>query len=422
MGLEPSDNQCRLNEYQQVVEDKSGWACNVCGFESQRKSVVKACHPKSQLNRERDTAVTDRDDEHVGFVFPPQMNSKTRTVLTSIRQALEQVNESAVLPTAATALDQHLPNAPEETQAFQLFTHLVWLQQYQVLPGYPVGKTEIGESKATIRQFCNSATQFPGPVSESDIQDSELVERSRMYRRKVLSVTPQFFEQSEIAGENLAFYRDWNVSYSDGWAGVKFCSYSVFGESTAHNTVVRKCRDWLATHPRIDWACVPHTIGAPPTMKTESSTQPTQETGSEPTPNSVYMYDFAGFTGTSQSQLAVIGCVIGSESVREMLTKINHVRETEAVALVIVLNRTSIYTFLYEAHNQGLLQTPVVPTNNVSEYYARLPSIQAVNEEIRERIPEFDHVHFVTIKQLIDDVIAPVDVFPAGFSAGVPVK
>jgi len=422
MGIEPTDDQCRLDEYQQVVEDNSRWACNVCGFESQHKSVVEACHPASQLNSERETAVSDRNGEHVGFVLPSQINPKTQKVLSNIRDALEQVSESAVLPTAATVLDQHLSNSSEETPAFQLFTHLVWLQQYQLLPGYPVGKTEIEKVKPTIAEFCNSATHVRGSVTESEIQESELVARSRMYRRKVLCVTPTFFEHSDVVGENLEFYREWDVSYTQGWGGVKFCSHTVFGEPTAHNTVVRKTRDWLATHPRIDWACAPHTTGAPPATEKTSNTQPTRESESEPSPDSVYMYDFAGFTGTSQSNVVVIGCVIGSEPVREAINKLNHVRETEAAALLVVSNRNHIYELLHKAVAEDLLKEPVAPTNNVAEYYTRLPSIQAVNKEIHERVPELEHVRFATAKQLIDDVIAPVDVFSDQFRAGVPEK
>lgn len=108
--------------------------------------------------------------------------------------------------------------------------------------------------------------------------------------------------------------------------------------------------------------------------------------------------------------VTVIGCVIGAEPVEEVFARIKRIRETTATALVVVRNRNSIHRLIDSGDTEGWFETPAAPIDDTVEYYTRRPSIRAVNEELADRVPQLDHVRFVTAKQLIDDIVAPVDV------------
>jgi len=413
MGVESDEDQYKLTDYHHVFRDESEWRCRVCGFTDSNKATVENCHPDARLNRERDTSVTASEAEHTGFVTPPYMDGSARNLLEEIRSAVRGSGETTVLRAAADVLARRLPDPENGTSAFQLFTHLVWLQQYQELPGYPIRTNANSTDTVTIRQFCHSASEFEGNVTDALIRESELVERKRIYRAKVLCVTSRFFETSPIVNVGLGLV--WTISSVTDWDTIEYPASVPFVEQTPHNTVVRDARNWLATHPDIDWVCAPHITGAP--RATQSSA-----TSDDDSPNNpVYMFDFAGFAERQQSSVAVIGCVIGieanegAEGTEEIVTKLKHIGETTAAGLVVLPNRTGIHRLIDALDSGDWFETPAAPIDDTIEYYTRRPSIQAVNEELADRVPELDHVRFVTGKQLIDDIVTPVDVLPELF-------
>jgi len=415
MGLESDNNQYQLNDYQPVSKNENEWTCRVCGFGSPNKSVVENCHPVSQLDRERNTAITNPENGHVGFVFPPQMESSTKDLLEEIRAAIRQTSETTVLSAAADVIVRHLPARSDERQAFDVFTHLIWLQQYQLLPGYPVFRNVTESERVSIQEFCNAEGRFNGSVTEAQISESNLLKTNRIYRAKVLSVTQAFFDQFRHTDNGFNLMSKWDMSNPPRWAEIEFPMSVPFAQRTSHNTIVCEARNWLATHPVIDWACAPHVIGSPQVTEGETKTQSPPNREKEPSADSIYMFDFAGFTGESRSNIAVVGCVVGDEDNKELLTKLKHIRATTAVALVVVPSREDIHKLISQFDADELLATPAAPVEDTIEYYARQPNIQAVNNELTTRIPELDHIKFVTAKQLIDDIVTPVDVFSDQF-------
>jgi len=291
--------------------------------------------------------------------------------------------------------------------AFEAFTHLIWLQQYQVLPGYPIRTDPETTARIPIQQFCNDAAAFDGTVTTAEIRDAAQLSQARIYRAKVRYVTDRFFKTSPVADAGIFIAAD----TGSRWDELRFPSAALYAAKTPHNTVVREARDWLVTHPDIDWAVAPHMMGIP--QQTPGDTPSPSE---DPVTSTVTMFDFAGFTDQPQSEVAVIGCVLGGETYDTLFTKLNQIRTTTATALLVVRSRKEIYQVLDELDASELLDTAVAPIDETSEYYARQPSIQAVNEEFTARVPELDYVRFITGKQLIDDIVTPVDVLPDRFS------
>jgi hypothetical protein len=320
-----------------------------------------------------------------------------------------------VLSAAADVIVRHLPARSDERQAFDVFTHLIWLQQYQVLPGYPIFRNITESERVSIQEFCNAEGRFNGSVTEAQIRESNLLKEGQIYRAKVLSVTQAFFDQFKHTDNGFNLMSKWDMSNPPRWAEIEFPMSVPFAQPTSHNTIVCEARNWLVTHPVIDWACAPHVIGSPQVAEGETKTQSPPNLEKEPSADSIYMFDFAGFTGESCSNIAVVGCVIEDEDNRELLTKLKHIRATTAVALVVVPSRKAIHKLIYQFDADELLATPAAPVEDTKEYYGRQPNIQAVNNELTTRVPELDHIKFVTAKQLIDDIVTPVDVFSDQF-------
>ena len=431
MGIEPTDNQSQIDDYFELTEDKTKpsernvlsepngeWTCRVCGFTANNKSVVENCHPESRLKRERNNVMRGPEGEHEGFVIPQHMDENTRYHLSNIESEIRSTSRENALWVVTDYISQFYPSS-DKPPVTLLFAFLIWLQQYQVLPGYPINNRTNTKDEVTIREFCNHNTHFAGTITETDLQKIDWVRQDRIYRTKVLSMTAKFFEKAGPVDNGFNQVSESDTMSSPCWGDFDDPKGVLFAQGTAHNTIVREARDWLVTHPSIDWARAPHIAGAPRTPEKES--QPTANTQkSSETP--VYMFDFAGFTEHSHSELAVVGIVMNTDTDTRVLTKINHIRKTNAAAVVVFQSRKGIHNWIDCLGSTNQLPAPAAPIDDVAEYYTRLPSIQAVNEEIHERVPKLDHVQFVTAKQLIDDVIAPVDVFPGQFRAGVPEK
>lgn len=401
MNEKPDENQYQLHEYRRVKRTGETFTCGVCGFESPDKASVENCHLDTRLERERAAAITDTQHGHVGFALPPQLAVTARTVIEDIRAATEHVSPDAVLPAATAVLREHFP-APSEPTAFQFLTHLTWLQQYQALPGYPVRTT--ATDRPTIREYCNTTTDINGTVTPEQIRESPHLEWNRIYRAKVLEVTDAFFTASPLADAGVVNATSANAS----WGAFRNPENTLFAAGTAHNTVVRDARNWLATHPAIEWTVAPHTIGIP--RDTTGETQPA-DASAEQTAAETAIYDFAGFT--DDETLAVIGSVV--EDPTTLSTELDHIGNTTAQALIVVRSRKAIHEIITYWDAEGWLDSPAAPIDDTLDYYKRRPNIHAVNEEFTTQVPSLEYVQFVTAKQLVDDVITPVDVFPTEF-------
>jgi len=203
MNREPDEDQYQLNDYHHVEKNDDKSRCRVCGFESRDTASVENCHPDTRLDRERNTAVTDTQNGHTGFVIPPYMDVSARELLEAVRTATDHVRPETVLPAAVDVLVEHFPPSMSNPTAFEAFTHLIWLQQYQVLPGYPIRTDPETTARIPIQQFCNDAAAFDGTVTTAEIRDAAQLSQARIYRAKVRYVTDRFFKTSPVADAGI---------------------------------------------------------------------------------------------------------------------------------------------------------------------------------------------------------------------------
>jgi len=404
----PDDNdQCTFDDYGRAQRRGETWQCRVCGYESATKELVDNCHPEDRLKRERQSSVTGTTDSHAGFVYPPQLYPEVRELLTDVDAAIQTADQSDILATVSDVIADHLSGNPFQSRAFQLFTYLVFLQQCQVLPGYP---SAIPTSEATpteIQEFCRTTGRFQGDVTDERIETSDLIQTERVYRAQVYRTTDEFAQQSKI----LPNWSRWQWTTQRSVAEGDFLSTVIFDEGTAHNTVVAQSRDWLTTHPGIDWVCAPHAMGTSVGEQAESRFS-LRSSDSDPPEGPVLMFDVAGFAEQHHPRLAVVGFVIDDESAIEIQEQISRASHIDAAVMAVFSTREAITEFIAAADSQGWFPGDAAPVDDVAEYYSRQQSIPAINEEFSKHALGKNKLRFVSRKQLIDDVIDPVNVFP----------
>jgi len=408
---EPDDDddedQFTIDDFRRTNKRGRTWQCRTCGYESETKELVDNCHPEERLKRERQAEVTDTTDSHTGFVYPPQLYPTVRELLTDVDAAIQATDQSDVLRTASDVIAEHLSGNPFQSRAFQVFTYLVFLQQCQVLPGYPASVPTRAETSIGIQEFCRMTDQFRGDVTDEMIKTSDLIQTERVYRAKVYSTTEDFAHQSEL----LPNWSRWQWTTQRTVAEKEFLTNVVFDEGTAHNAVVVRTRDWLATHPEIDWACAPHVMGMSGGEQTESRFS-LRSSSSDPPEGPVMMFDFAGFTDQHHLRLAVAGVVIGDEPPLEIQEQLSRASHIDVPVMAVFPTRQAITGYIATADAQDWFPDDAAPIDDVAEYYSRQPSIPAINEEFSKHALGKNTLRFVSRKQLIDDVVDPVSVLP----------
>lgn len=275
-----------------------------------------------------------------------------------------------------------------------------------MLPGYPTAVSTRGESLSEIQEFCRENDRFRGDVTDKMIENSDLITRERVYRAKVFSTTDDFAYQSQI----LPNWSRWQWTTQWGIDTEELLTNVIFDEGAAHNAVVARSRNWLETHPTIDWACAPHVMGAPVGEQAESRFSPLSP-NSDPPEGPVWMFDFAGFEERQYPRLAVVGFVIDDESDTEIMEQIARAAQISIPTVLVFPRRPAIIDFIDTVYSRGWLDSDAVSLDDVTEYYRSHPSIPAINATFSDQLG-IENLRFVSRKQIIDDVIDPGDVFP----------
>lgn len=407
MNDKPADNQFTFDAFGRTQQVEETYQCSVCGYESETREPVENCHPLERVRHEQESSVTDTTSSHTGFVYPPQLNPEVREFFTEVKSAVRTADQSNPLAAARDVIAKKVSENPFQSRAFQLFTHLVFLQQSWVLPGYPCSVRTLDECPTGIHEFCMIDDQFSGKVPTDMIEESDMIRTERVYRAKVYSTTDEFAHRSQILPDQSR----WTWTTERPTADGSYLTNVIFDEGTAHNAVVARSRQWLATHPVIDWVCAPHVMGAPLGTQEESRFS-FRSTESEPPAGPVKMFDFAGFAEQQYPSLAVVGFVLDNESPVEIQEQISRAAPTDAAVVLIFPTRQAIVEFIAHADSKGWFPNESVPLDDVSEYYSRRPSIPAINTEFSKQALETEKLRFVSRKQLIDEFIDPVSVFP----------
>ncbi|WP_128224976.1 hypothetical protein [Halobacteriaceae bacterium SHR40] len=359
------------------------------------------------MRHEQESSVTGTTSSHTGFVYPPQLNPEVQALFTEVESAIQAAEQSNPLAAARDVIVKKVSGNPFQSRAFQLFAHLVFLQQSWVLPGYPCSVSTPDACSTGIREFCLLDDQFSGELSMNMIEDSDMIRIERIYRAKVYSTTAEFARRSQILPDQSRW--KWTTERIVG--DDSYLTNVIFDEGTAHNAVVARSREWLATHPVVDWVCAPHVMGDP--VGTQAGSRFSfGSTDSEPPAGPVKMFDFAGFVEEHSPRLAVVGFVLDDESPAEIQEQIARAAPTDAAVVLVFPTRQAIVDFIAHADSNGWFPHESVPLDDVAEHYNRQPSIPAINEEFSKQALETDKLRFVSRKQLIDEFIDPVSVFP----------
>jgi hypothetical protein len=404
MSRHNSDGQTTLEPYQTIEQTDDGWRCGVCKHECEEKSVIEHCHPPDRVAQSRHSGgVTANTDTHQGFVLPPQLHPDVKELFRDIKAAVQDLN---VPPHAAasTVLADTLSETKFPTEAQAAYGHLVFCQQHQLLPGYPQPGSTGDETRPSLQKYCSETDQFAGTVTDSDIAAMDEITTERVYRRKVRTTTPDFLITSQVLPDSLWA---WETTYEFDDLGL-FTTNLVFGDKTSHNLLATEARDWVVTHPSIDWACAPHVM----TIKygNQEFIPANDPDSSPPTPDPVTLFDFAGFCQQRQQRLAVLGFVVEG-GYQELLDRLLRRIHPHAECVVVFPTRDAIINFIDELIEKGPVYDSATVTGTV-EHCDRQPNISAVNEAITDRLNMFESTTFITRKQLIDGVIDPTQVLP----------
>lgn len=392
MPSDKTNEQSSLDVFSNKQEPSTR-TCEVCGFE--HASTGATCHPSPQLARERDRAVTKPNDYTTGFAYPPHLEPPVRDLCEDIDAAIAASEKPPV-----TASFHRLRDRIDDPTTADL--HLLWLalRQWGVLSrrlGYLVTDSEPNRTMQEILE------DLPGRLA------SKLGKRDtkRIYRRKVDSYMPSGYTEIPLVETNSI----WPDTVNESTIGFNtIAPTAVFDENTAHNAMTMRARNWTVAHPDIDWATAPHTMELPSdhdafdhdaTPETQSDTKP-------------WMLDFVGYTAGDPSQVTVLGSVIGEETLDDLVADMAVIRETNAIGLLVFPNRDELMSRLEAIHDHGAIDGLDALTPTVSEALSRLPSITAINTELHAHSDTLTQFRCLTRKQLLDDIIHPVDVIPSG--------
>lgn len=400
---ENANEQSTLTLFSTVEEAGDEYRCTVCGRTAKRRPVVKHCHPQPHLSRIRDAGVTAETDSHHGFVYPQTLHPAVREFFTAVETAIQDCQATPLYPAAEVILEEG-SNHEFPSERVRVFAHLVFLQQHQVLPGYPVTVEASETNTISLERFITETDQVEGEITANELASSNVLSQERIYRAIVYSTTDEFVSKSRILPDSL-----WACRTERRFAEEMRNTDVIFGEGAAHNAVTAVARNWLATHPAIDWTCAPHVMTS--MFGEQQCTLPTDNETSQPSPEPTMMFDFAGFREQNTQQLAVVGFVIDSEPHSKLAEQLARSSQPDALSLLVFPNRRSIIEFLDYADSVGILPDDAAPIDDVGEYYRRRPSIPDINAELHDRLGGTKHI-FLSRKQLLDEIIDPVRVLP----------
>lgn len=414
VNTDPDEQQRTFGDYEQEQSEDASVNCRVCGIERESETAAKQCCASEQLDRDRAAVVTSPDDAHVGFAVPPHVSDECTELIHRVRDAIAATETSNPLPAAIRALRDTLATGTGEAETSQIFLHLVWLQEIQVLPGYPVEARTGNADLPTIREYCNDRDDLPGHISKASIHDSPLVTDDPLCRFTPLTTTDAFMPGVQ---STIPVY-EWNTTVHPADSNAAFQTNIGFNDGTAHNAITIEARNQLARHPSIDWVTAPYRIGTGPSRAiAATAVRPlTDMSASDPPIRSSYMFDFAGFSDGPSPKLEVLGIVVDSYETHD-LVRLAVSAKTDVARLVVVPTRTVLQEFIADFLRERPVDDAPTPDNAV-DYYNKQPSLDAVIKTIKDDMGFDSATAFTTFQKLLDKSRTPTDALGDTLSSG----
>jgi hypothetical protein len=296
--------------------------------------------------------------------------------------------------------------------AWGVYVHLVYFQQVNLLPGYPLLTAPHQTPLPTLQEFCTDSERISGQITDENIRSSAEIKRERVYRSKVLSTTSDC--QLDLLKRPTVRY-EWDTSVVSRSSDIRYQPTSIYADGTSHNVLTALARDWVTQHAAIDWATAPHEVGTGGS-RTEADAELRSLTNNPPTEkpeHTTYTFDIAGFAAGSPPTMQVIGRVLTDYTKLQLYLEIGAMYAMDAVGLLVVKSRDMLYAVV-----EALLSLfhDLPKADKIVEQCEKLPNIRAINKYLNEHILAFNPVYFTTAKQLVDDIVTPTDVFGSRLS------
>lgn len=375
------------------------------------------------------------DPSHVGefqLSLPQVLKDKVTDRLKNIHIAVQGQWGQEALDAAVTELKQDYGLATVQSDALQLFVHLIWLQDLGLLPGYPRYSRTI-KSKSTpipIRKYCSSHPDFEGKVTTDLINERYQIERNRVYRSKIYSVTKEFWVEAsfvrgispwmwktysssqfgsnqhpiESLGPTQEEYFDTMNIYDPIYKEIEYSTTAIFDDSGAHNIVVNETRSWLSAHPRVESVIVPYVVEAPSGINDIEGIAPVD---SQKPP--YWMFDIGVTCG---NDIVLLGNIVENEPADEIIDQIRRSYHMGHPALVVMPSRDEIHNLVKIGIDNGWLNNST-PSNDVVDSLERQPSITHLNKEIWGSVEDLRSTVFVTRKQILDEIADVQEILPS---------
>lgn len=263
----------------------------------------------------------------------------------------------------------------------RVFAHLVFLDQYGLLPGYNGLRRGNG-----LREICADHYGV-----QADSLASKWVIKQRVDRSKVYTTTSEFRKEW-----NVELVEEYPENESHPHSEYKpFDGTAILDDHRDHNLVARQLKRELHRLPNVDWVISPHIISA----------YSANDSFSEDSSNlSVLGFDVAGFEYTCEGQrLRYLGIVIGwEEPLFETYLQASQIGETAATGVLVLPNREFIYDFLHFLKANELTERPwVFPESR--DAYRSIPNVQALHEQLIRQIPLLDEIALIPRRKFLDE-------------------
>jgi hypothetical protein len=287
------------------------------------------------------------------------------------------------------ASQDHISQRDMEVTPARVFAHIVFLDQYGLLPRYDALRRG---STRSLRDIC---AEHYG-VQPTTL-DSKWVVKRRVDRSKVYSTTPESRREW-----NVEFVGDSSASATQPHSDCKpFDAASILGDHRDHNLVARRAKAELLRLPNVDWSTSPHIFYL--RSGYDSSEKP-------PSNGSILGFDVAGFEYTSDGQrLRYLGVVTDwEESLFETYMQTAQIGKTAATGVLILPNREWIYDYLHFLKSNELTQVPhLFPESR--DGYRSIPNVQALHDQLIREIPLLNEMVLVPRRKFLDEGVDTIN-------------
>jgi len=404
VNTDPDEKQRTFSDYEEN-QSEAHLHCLTCRIERGNVDAAKQCCPAEQLDPDRDSVITSSDDPHVGFALPPHVSDGFTELIHRVRDAIAAAETENPLPAAVNVLQDYFSTGTGKAELKNIFVYLVFLQQLQVLPGYPVKARTVDSDLPPIREYCNNRDDLTGHIDKATARESAAVSVDRMAKFTPLTVDSQFIPPWNT--DEPVYEWDTTVQLTDG---SEFRTNLITGQGTAHNAITIEARDQLLHHSNIDMVTAPYRIrtGALPSEAATEVHALTEVNETKPPIQPAYTFDFAGFSGETSPNLEVLGMVIDEYEIQD-LVRLAISTKSDAARLIVAPSRTVLQEFIADLLRDYTVQDAPDPDEAVA-YYSKQPSLDAATNAIRSDIGFDSSTAFTTFRKLLDESRTPTNV------------